>query len=72
MKKFTKVLFTAAAVSLLCFAGCKNLLTFVVPSSVTNLGMKCFENCYNLQNITLSPLVKNIEYKIETSDNLNI
>lgn len=24
MKKFTKVLFTAAAVSLLCFAGCKN------------------------------------------------
>ena len=46
-----------------CFAGCKNLLTFVVPSSVTNLGMKCFENCYNLQNITLSPLVKNIEYK---------
>lgn len=43
-----------------CFEGCKNLLSVVLPNTISTLGDLCFQGCNALNNITLPQGLKSI------------
>ena len=43
-----------------CFIECRNLLSIVLPNTITSLGERCFGGCERLKNITLPQKLKRI------------
>ena len=48
----------------LAFADCANLVSIIIPSSVTRIEDYAFANCYSLSSVTISKGVKEIDYGI--------
>ena len=49
------------------FDECTNLVSVVIPNSVTNIGNAAFEKCYNLRNVSIDEGIKSISYNMFNS-----